>query len=58
MTIGEKITVADPHMGGNNQKRQGQIIWKNNEGFGAELFQRRDEKKPRVIRFRHRPAKK
>jgi hypothetical protein len=54
LPIGEIITVVDPHMAGKNQKRQGRILWKNNEGFGAKLFQRINEKKPKVIRFRQR----
>jgi hypothetical protein len=54
LPVGEIITVVDPNIAGNNQKRRGQILWKNNEGFGAALFQRRDENKARIIRFRHR----
>lgn len=49
MPIGEVITVVDPHPAGMNQKRQGQILWRNNEGFGVELYQRYYETVPNVV---------
>lgn len=51
MPIGELITIVDPHPAGMNQKRQGQILWRNNEGFGVELFGRYYEKVPNIISF-------
>jgi hypothetical protein len=54
LTVGEMITVVDPHPEGNNIKRKGQILWKNNEGFGVELYRRRNEIENNVIRFEKR----
>lgn len=54
LPIGEVITVVDPHPTGVNQKRKGQILWRNNEGFGVELFQQRYETIPNVVRVEHR----
>jgi hypothetical protein len=45
---------VDPHPEGNNIKRKGQILWKNNEGFGVELYRRRNEIENNVIRFEKR----
>jgi hypothetical protein len=50
-SIGEIITVVDPHPDGENIKRKGQILWKNEEGFGVELYRNRNNRKNKVIRF-------
>jgi Tfp pilus assembly protein PilZ len=42
--VGEIITVALPYLEVNAAKRKGQIIWSNKEGFGVELFRRRNGK--------------
>ena len=52
LPIGEIITVVDPNPAAVNQKRRGQILWRNNEGFGVELFRHPHEKKASVIRFK------
>jgi hypothetical protein len=52
--LGEVITVVDPHPAGMNQKRHGQIIWRNKEGFGVELFRRYYETVPNVVSFEHK----
>jgi hypothetical protein len=39
LPTGALITVVDPNPDGNDKKRQGQILWKNEEGFGVALFQ-------------------
>ena len=52
--IGEVITVVDPHPTGMNQKRHGQIIWRNNEGFGVEIYRRYFETVPNVVNFEHK----
>ena len=52
--IGELITVVDPHPTGMNQKRHGQIIWRNNEGFGVEFYGRYFETVPNVTAFEHK----
>jgi hypothetical protein len=51
MPIGELITVVDPHPAGMNQKCQGQILWRNNEGFGVALFRRYYETVHNVVSF-------
>lgn len=51
MPVGEVITIVDPHPAGKNQKRQGEILWRNNEGFGVELYQRYYETAPNVVSF-------
>jgi len=54
LAVGEVITVVDPHPEGMNIKRKGQILWKNNEGFGVEFYRRRNEIESNVIRFEKR----
>ena len=43
LAVGEIITVALPYSKYKNEKRKGEIVWKNKKGFGVELF--RDPKK-------------
>lgn len=38
LSIGEIITVALPFSDDKNDKRKGQIVWHNGDGFGVELF--------------------
>jgi hypothetical protein len=52
LPIGEIITVVDPNPAEVMQKRRGQILWRNHEGFGVELFQRHCKTNPSVIRFK------
>jgi hypothetical protein len=54
LPIGEIITVVDPNPAEVMQKRRGQILWRNHEGFGVELLQRRYKTNPSVIKFKHR----
>ena len=54
MPIGELITVVDPHPAGGNIKRKGQILWRNEEGFGVELYRPRSDRENKVIRFEKR----
>jgi hypothetical protein len=54
LLIGEIITVVDPHPAGGNQKRKGQILWRNDEGFGIEFYRRRYQTEPNVVRFERR----
>jgi len=54
LPLGAIITVVDPHPNSGNEKRKGQILWRNNEGFGVEYYQNRNESEPLVIRFEHR----
>jgi hypothetical protein len=54
LSVGEIITVVDPHPNGGNIKRKGQILWRNKEGFGVELYKNRNERENNVIRFEKR----
>jgi hypothetical protein len=42
LTKGEIITVALPYLGTNQIKFQAQILWRNKEGYGLELFRKRN----------------
>lgn len=57
-SIGEIITVVDPNPDGGNKKRKGQILWKNQEGFGVELFKHRNDRENNVLRFEKRSMNK
>ena len=54
LPLGEMITVVDPNPDGGNKKRKGQILWRNKEGFGVELYRYRNEREHNVIRFEKR----
>ena len=47
LSVGEVITVALPFSEDKNDKRKGQVIWSNGDGFGVELFKDPSE---RVLR--------
>ena len=57
LQVGEMITVVDPHPDGGNKKRKGQILWRNKEGFGVELYSYRNEWEHQVLRFEQRSIK-
>lgn len=42
LSLGEIITAALPYLDITAGKCQGQIMWRNKEGFGVELFRRRN----------------
>jgi hypothetical protein len=54
LSVGEMITVVDPHPDGENKKRKGQILWRNKEGFGVELYRQRNDRENKIIRFEKR----
>jgi hypothetical protein len=54
LPVGEIITVIDPHPDRGNKKREGQISWRNGEGFGVELLRSRNKWEHGVSRFEHR----
>jgi hypothetical protein len=54
LAVGEMITVVDPHPDGENKKRKGQILWRNKEGFGVELYRQRNDRENKIIRFEKR----
>ena len=54
LSVGEMIIVVDPHPRGDNKKRKGQILWRNSEGFGVELYRQRNDRVNKIIRFEKR----
>ena len=43
LPIGAILTIANPNPDGEDEKLKGQILWRDNEGFGVELFRPRNE---------------
>jgi Tfp pilus assembly protein PilZ len=43
INLGEFITVALPYLEDKQIKFQGQILWRNKEGYGVELVKKRDD---------------
>lgn len=54
LSVGEVITVAIPFSDRMDDKRNGQIMWKNSEGFGIELFEKRNGAEPDIARIQMR----
>ncbi len=54
LPIGEIITVVDPNPDGVDEKRKGEILWRNKEGFGVELYRPRNEIESQLVRFEQR----
>ena len=54
LSLGEIITVVDPHPDGGNIKRKGQVLWNNKEGFGVELYRQRNDRENKIVRFEKR----
>jgi hypothetical protein len=54
LPLGAIITVTDPNPAGAGEKRKGQILWRNIEGFGVELYRSRNEREPQVTRIEQR----
>jgi hypothetical protein len=48
------ITVKNPNPEGADEKRKGQILWRNIEGFGVELYRSRNERESQVTRIEQR----
>ena len=49
MSVGEVLTIALPYLDNNTAKRTGQIMWKSQEGFGVELFRKRNNANLRIL---------
>jgi hypothetical protein len=49
LPVGELLTIALPYLDGNAAKSRGQILWRNINGFGVELFRKRDNTNLRII---------
>jgi hypothetical protein len=43
LSIGEIITIALPYLKTKQAKHQGQVLWRNREGVGVELFKKRND---------------
>lgn len=50
LSVGEIITIALPHLNDKNLKTKGQIMWRNEQGFGIELFRKRSPFNFRIIK--------
>jgi len=50
VSVGEIITIALPHLNGKDIKCKGQIIWRNRQGCGVELFRKRNNTNFRIIK--------
>jgi hypothetical protein len=50
LAVGDIITVALPHLNGKNIKCKGQIMWRNRQGCGVELFRKRSRFNFRIIK--------
>jgi len=50
MSVGDIITIALPHLNGKNIKCNGQIMWRNGQGCGIELFRKRNRFNFRIIK--------
>ena len=50
LSVGDIITIALPHLNGKNIKCKGQIMWRNGEGCGIELFRKRSLFNFRIIK--------
>ena len=48
LTLGEFITVAPPYVEDKQIKFQGQLIWRNKEGYGVELIRKRNNTNPQL----------
>ena len=49
LPVGELLTIALPYLDVNAAKRKGQILWRNDTGFGVELFRKSDNTNLRII---------
>jgi len=50
LSVGEIITIALPHIEGKDIKCKGQIMWRNNQGCGIELFRKRSNINLKIIK--------
>ena len=51
LTSGELITVALPYVEDKQIKFQGQIVWRNSEGYGVELVKKRSDTNLQVLKI-------
>jgi len=51
LKLGEFITVALPYVEDKQLKFQGQILWRNREGYGIELVRKRSDANYQVLKI-------
>ena len=51
LSLGEFITVALPYVEDEQIKFQGQILWRNSEGYGIELVKKRSVTDPQLLKI-------
>jgi Tfp pilus assembly protein PilZ len=51
LSVGEFITVALPYVEDKQLKFQGQILWRNREGYGVELVRKRSDDNLQVLKI-------
>jgi len=51
ITLGEFITVALPYLEDKLIKFQGQILWRNSEGYGVELVRKRSDTNLQLLKI-------
>ena len=54
LSVGEVITIAIPFSDRMDDKRKAQIMWKNTEGFGVAMFEKREGAEPEIVRLQKR----
>ena len=50
LSVGEIITIAIPFVDNKDIKVRGQILWRNKDGFGIELFKNRNAVNTKIIK--------
>ena len=50
LSVGDIITIAMPHLNSKSIKCKGQIMWRNRQGCGVELFRKRSRFNFRIIK--------
>ena len=49
LPVGELLEIALPYLDVNAAKCKGQILWRSKDGFGVELFRRRNNTNLRLV---------
>ena len=50
LTVGDIITIAIPFVDNKDIKVRGQILWRNKDGFGIELFKNRNAVNTKILK--------
>ena len=51
LALGQFITVALPYKDAKQDKLQGQILWRNHEGYGVELVRKRNGTNSKLLKL-------